>query len=122
MEKPLGSFADLLARHGVTVSDTPPEPKPPAPQPAKPDTIDLTTSAKLVVRRERKGRGGKTATVIAGLVLRPQAMEHIAKELRRALGCGATVDDATIIVQGDLTTRVATWLGERGAKRVVIGN
>lgn len=122
MEKPRGSFGDLLARQGVKVSDTPPEPPPAPAAAAKPGAIDLTSAPKLVVRRERKGRGGKTATIIAGLTLREKQMEALAKELRRALGCGATVDGTTIVVQGDLTTRTAEWLQSHGAKRVVIGN
>jgi translation initiation factor 1 len=122
MEKPRGSLGDLLAKQGLKVSDAPPEPPAPLPAPPKPGDVDLTACGKLVLRRERKGRGGKTATVVAGLGLKPKPLELLAKELRRALGCGATVDGDTILVQGDLTQRVATWLTAHGAKRVVIGN
>ncbi len=119
MEKPRGSLGDLLAKQGLKVSDAPPAPPPTPPEPGD---VDLTACGKLVLRRERKGRGGKTATVVAGLGLKPKPLEQLAKELRRALGCGATVDGDTIVVQGDLTQRVAAWLGAHGAKRVVIGN
>jgi translation initiation factor 1 len=122
MEKPRGSLGDLLARQGLKVADTPPEPPAPPPTAPKPGSIDLSNCAKLVVRRERKGRGGKTATIVAGLQLREKQLDHLAKELRRALGCGASVDGDTIVVQGDLTTRTAQWLQDHGAKRVVIGN
>ncbi len=121
MEKPRGTLGDLLARQGVSVSTTPdPAPTPAAPPP--PGGPDLTRCPKLVLRRERKGRGGKTATVIAGLAMRERDLEQLAKALRRALGCGTTVDGDTILLQGDLTTRTATWLTAHGAKRVVIGN
>ena len=120
MEKPRGSLGDLLAKQGLEVSDTPPAPPPPTPP--KPGALDLSTSGKLVVRRERKGRGGKTATMVTGLTLKPKELDALAKELKRALGCGATVDGPTIVVGGDLTERVAQWLQQHGAKRVVIGN
>lgn len=119
MEKPRGILGDLLARQGLTVNDAPPE-TPPAAQ--TPGAIDLSACGKLVLRRERKGRGGKTATIVAGLGLRPKAMEQLTKELRRSLGCGAMVDGDTIVLGGDLTTRAAEWLQKHGAKRVVIGN
>ncbi|HEV7733774.1 MAG TPA: translation initiation factor [Candidatus Binatia bacterium] len=121
MEKPRGTLGDLLARKGVSVS-TAPDPAPPPAAPPPPGEPDLSRSPKLVLRRERKGRGGKTATVIAGLGMRERDLETLAKSLRRALGCGATVDGDTILLQGDLTTRTAAWLTAHGAKRVVIGN
>lgn len=120
MEKPRGSLGDLLAKQGLKVSDTTAEP--PAPTPAKPAGIDLSTANKIVVRRERKGRGGKTATIVAGLAMKPKQLDAFAKDLKRALGCAATVDGDTIVLGGDLTTRVAAWLQQHGAKRIVIGN
>jgi translation initiation factor 1 (eIF-1/SUI1) len=42
--------------------------------------------------------------------------------MRRALGCGASVDEGCIVVQGDLVTRVERWLLEHGAPKVVVGN
>ena len=77
---------------------------------------------KIVLRREKKGRGGKTATVIEGIRLPPSGLERIARELKRALGCGARIEGTTIVVQGDLTARIEPWLADHGAKRIVIGN
>src|SRR5262245_61740694 len=96
---PVGtSLRDLLAARGVTVAPA----TPPAPAPGD---VDLSRAAKVVLRRERKGRGGKTATVVAGLGLRPRELDRVARELKRALGCGATVEDDAIVVQGDLAAR-----------------
>ena len=72
--------------------------------------------------RERKGHGGKTATVVTGLVLAAPALEHVAKTLRRALGCGASVDGDRLIVQGDQVPRVQAWLAAQGARRIVVGS
>ena len=77
---------------------------------------------KIVLRREKKGRGGKTATVIEGLALAHDALEELAQELRRSLGCGAHVEDATIVVSGAQAERIRELLMARGATRIVIGN
>ncbi len=112
-------LGDLLTGAGVKVSpETPPSP----PAVAASAAIDFGGAKKLVVRRERKGRGGKTATVIEGIRVSPSALERIARELRRALGCGASVAEGTLVVQGDLVARVERWLVEHGAPKVVVGN
>jgi translation initiation factor 1 len=112
-------LGDLLTGAGVKVNpETPPSP----PADPAPTAIDFGGAKKLVVRRERKGRGGKTATVVEGIRLSPSALERIVRDIRRALGCGANVDEGCIVVQGDLVTRVERWLLERGAPKVVVGN
>lgn len=116
MSRKLG---DLLTGAGLKVSpETPPSP---APNPTA-TAIDFGGAKKLVVRRERKGRGGKTATVIEGIRVSPSALERLAREIRRALGCGASVEEGRIVVQGDLVARVERWLVEHGAPKVVVAN
>ena len=109
---PLGKLAELLSRQGIAGSPPNPAPPPaaPAPRANDPDVPDLAASSKITLRRERKGRGGKTVTVVSGLRLDARRLDSVARALRRALGAGATIDDGTIIVQGDLVTRVQTWL------------
>jgi translation initiation factor 1 len=77
---------------------------------------------KLVVRREKKGRGGKTATVIDGLQLRGPSLAALAQRLRRELGCGSHVEDSRIVISGSQAERVAAWLRSLGAKTVILGN
>jgi translation initiation factor 1 len=116
-------LGDLLTAAGMKVN--PPKPSPgPESAPAAPagGALDFGGARKLVVRRERKGRGGKTATVVEGIRVSPSALERMARELRRALGCGASVEDGCLVVQGDQVARVERWLVERGAPRVVVGN
>ena len=73
------------------------------------------------VSRESKGRGGKTVTAIRGLEASPAQLEELARELKKALGCGASVEGSEVLVQGEQEKRVAAWLEGRGAKRVILG-
>lgn len=77
---------------------------------------------KVVVRREKKGRGGKTATVIEGLGLPASELSAMAKQMRRRFGCGASVEGETVVLSGAQTDRVRDWLVEQGARKVVVGN
>jgi translation initiation factor 1 len=86
--------------------EKPPEPKGPA---------------WAVVRMERKGRGGKEATVIEKLGLRPKELELWCKELKQALGCGGVVEGDTIVLQGDLRPRLPAVLTARGVAKVTVG-
>jgi translation initiation factor 1 len=116
---PPATLGDLLRGHGVRVG----APEPPAPPTAPAaDAIDFGGATKIVVRREKKGRGGKVATVIEGIKRPPSALERIARELKRALGCGASIEGDTIVVQGDMAGRIEPWLLARGVKKVVVGN
>ena len=115
-----GKLGDLLKGAGVGVNDAPKAP-PPSPDTAS-AAMDFGGARKLVVRRERKGRGGKTATVVEGIRVSPSALERMARELRHALGCGATVEDGCLVVQGDQVSRVERWLVDHGAPKVVVGN
>ena len=53
------------------------------------------------VRREKKGRGGKTATVVSGLPLQPAELKALGKKLKARCGSGGTAKDGEIIIQGD---------------------
>jgi len=113
-----GRLASLLAAKGLVSGDRAPEAAP-APAPAGGGEPRFAAMGKLVVRRERKGRGGKTVTVLEGLP--PDDAAQVARELRKTLGCGVGVEDGVLILQGDQTERAATWLEGRGARRVVRG-
>ena len=67
---------------------------------------------KFHIHHERKGRGGKTVTLIGGLGGSAEYLGDIAKQLRRALGCGASVEGDTVVLQGDHQERAAAWLSK----------
>ena len=87
------------------------------PDPAKPEPKG---PARAVVRMERKGRGGKEATIVEQLGLSATELERWCADLKRALGCGGAVDGATIVLQGDLRKRIEPLLTARGVRKVTI--
>jgi translation initiation factor 1 len=84
--------------------------------------LDLSAPPKIVLRRERKGRGGKGVVVIEGLNQSPSALQELAGQLKKAMGAGARVEGVDIVVQGSLGERLKAWLEKKGARRVVMGN
>lgn len=66
------------------------------------------------VRRETKGRGGKTVTVILGVPVDEQQLRALAGELKRRCGTGGTVKDGTIEIQGDHCNLLSSELERRG--------
>ena len=79
-------------------------------------------AGRVVVQREKKGRAGKTVTRVIGLELGAEALAELARDLKRALGCGASVEQTEILLQGAQTDRVAALLRERLEVDVTIGN
>jgi translation initiation factor 1 len=55
----------------------------------------------VTVRLERKGRGGKSVTVIKGVQMPQGEKESFLKNLKTRLGTGGTVKDDSIEIQGD---------------------
>ncbi len=92
--------------------------EPPAAAAAPP--AERTAPARAVVRIERKGRGGKEATVIEKLDLPPDALAAWLDDAKRALGCGGAVEDGALVLQGDQRDRVARWLEGRSVRKVTV--
>jgi translation initiation factor 1 len=66
------------------------------------------------VRREVKGRAGKTVTTIEGVPLRGEAIETLASELKRRCSAGGSVKDGVIVLQGDHRKTVVPMLEVKG--------
>jgi len=74
------------------------------------------------ITRETGGRGGKTVTVVGGFVgIGLPEKEQLAKRMRAACGCGGTVKDGRIEIQGDQREAVARILSEAGFRPVFAG-
>ena len=67
-----------------------------------------------VLRLERKGRGGKSVTVVANLPRNPAFLAGLAAELKRACGTGGTAADGAVEMQGDQRERLRPLLAARG--------
>lgn len=68
------------------------------------------------VRRETKGRGGKTVTVVTGIQGDEMAVKSMAGELKKRCGSGGTVKDGSIEIQGDFCDLIVAELTKRGLK------
>lgn len=66
------------------------------------------------IRRETKGRGGKTVTVISGVPLDSSAVKALAAELKKICGAGGALKDGVIEIQGDHCVMVMQELERRG--------
>lgn len=66
------------------------------------------------VRRESKGRGGKTVTVVAGVPLAGEALKSLAGELKKRCGTSGTVKEGVIEIQGDHADLLMAELQKRG--------
>ena len=66
------------------------------------------------LRRETKGRGGKSVTVVSGVPLAPEALKALAKTLKQKCGVGGAVKDAEIEIQGDQRTILQPALEKLG--------
>ena len=79
------------------------------------DTTNLPANAqKLTVRKEKKGRGGKTVTVVEGYKGNPQTLETLCKKVKQQCGVGGSVDRKTFIIQGDKADQVVKILIKEG--------
>ncbi len=68
------------------------------------------------VRRERKGHGGKTVTVIDGVIGSNTELTALAQQLKKLCGSGGTVKDGIIEIQGDHCEKVMAKLTALGYK------
>ncbi|WP_120996779.1 translation initiation factor Sui1 [Stutzerimonas urumqiensis] len=68
------------------------------------------------VRRETKGRGGKTVTTVSGVPLAEAELKELASALKRRCGTGGALKDGVIEIQGDHVQLLLDELTTRGIK------
>lgn len=112
---PFGALSGAGLPSAPTPSAVPARAAAPAPAPAR-------NRGRVDVRRETGGRGGKTVTVVDGFVgIGLPEKEQLAKKMRAACGCGGTVKDGAIEIQGDQRETIARILTEAGFRPVMAG-
>jgi translation initiation factor 1 len=108
-------FAALTGlRDELPVGDAPPTPSEPPPAAAR-------APARAVIRYQRKGRGGKEATIVEQLGLSADQAEAWCGEIKRALGCGGGVEGEQLVFAGDQRARLPALLEARGVRRITTG-
>ena len=129
-EKPFHNpFAALreLAGAAPATGDAEVTPEPAADDPSQrersaPGSAGSSNSIpRAVVRLERSGRGGKEVTVVEHMAITASARDEWLKALKAALGCGGTLEDERLVLQGDQRKRLPALLQARGVKKVTLG-
>ena len=86
-----------------------------------PSTVNVPRDGVVRLLRDRKGRGGKTVTLIAGLPGAPTELAAIASDLKRMCGTGGTVRGDMLEIQGDVRERIRAELEKRGYRVKLAG-
>jgi translation initiation factor 1 len=81
---------------------------------SKPAAEPVPAKPRCVLRLEKKGRGGKSVTVVADLPRNDAFLAALATELKRACGTGGTVADGAVEIQGDQRERLRPLLAAKG--------
>ncbi|HBQ99030.1 MULTISPECIES: translation initiation factor [unclassified Roseofilum] len=70
----------------------------------------------LKVEVSRKGRKGKTVTVVQGFQHSQETLSALLKQLKTHCGAGGTLKEQTVEIQGDHGQKVMTFLSQKGYK------
>lgn len=73
------------------------------------------------LRREVKGRGGGTVIVITGVPLADAQLKELAGALKKRCGCGGTIKNGVIEIQGDHRELLLQELQARGYRVKLAG-
>ena len=73
------------------------------------------------VHRDRKGRKGKTVSVIKGVKSPPAGKQALLKHLKGKLGAGGALKDDDIEIQGDHRQKIVELLNALGYNAKVAG-
>jgi translation initiation factor 1 len=73
------------------------------------------------IRRETRGRKGKTVTAVFGFDLDDLALKALAKDLKRHCGTGGSVKGGVIVIQGDHRDGVKVFLEGKGFRVKIAG-
>ncbi|MBV9998036.1 MAG: translation initiation factor [Verrucomicrobia bacterium] len=76
----------------------------------------LWKPGRVVLRRETAHRGGKVVTVVDDFATHLPAsfIDDVARKLRQTCGCGGTVKNRQIEIQGDQVPKVRAFLENEG--------
>lgn len=75
---------------------------------------------KVRIALDKKGRRGKSVTLITGLALGDAELKSLAKELKKRCGGGGAVKNGAVEIQGDHRQAVAEFLEGKGISARVL--
>lgn len=79
-----------------------------------PRLVSVPRDGVVRLLRDKQGRGGKTVTLVTGLIGTPAALAALASDLKRLCGTGGTLRGDVLELQGDFRGRLQIELGRRG--------
>jgi translation initiation factor 1 len=83
---------------------------------------DLPPSQQNIrVQVSRKGRGGKTVTVVSGFQAKSETLTDLLKKLKAQCGTGGTAREETLEIQGDHAQKLLQILVQLGYKAKISG-
>jgi translation initiation factor 1 len=96
---------------------------PTGPNPGTSPAEDVVARAqRWIVRISKKGRGGREATLLSARGLPDtEDLSALARQIRKQMGCGASLEGPDVLVQGDQRERLELWLIKQGARKVTQG-
>ena len=81
----------------------------------------IESDGTIRIRREKKGRKGKTVTAITGFDASNDDLKQIAEKLKGKCGTGGSIKDGIIIIQGDHRQTIQGELQRKGFKVKLAG-
>ena len=84
------------------------------------DAVEQQGKTRLDIVLEKKGRGGKQATIVTGFTCDDESLKEVASKLKRSLGVGGSARGGEILIQGDFRKRVLDELTSMGFKARII--
>ncbi|WP_044367647.1 stress response translation initiation inhibitor YciH [Vibrio fluvialis] len=88
----------------------------------EPEKVERPKGDSIVrIHKETKGRKGKGVCIIKGLDLDDAPLKLLASELKKVCGCGGSVKDGEIEIQGDMRDKIKAMLEKKGFKVKLAG-
>ncbi|MBR5898201.1 MAG: translation initiation factor [Muribaculaceae bacterium] len=114
--KPNNDWQSSLQAFLDSNPDLPQGEETPAPEPQN----ETKKHPRLDIIFEKKGRAGKTATIVSGFILDDDEVAAIASKMKSRLGTGGSARGGEILIQGDRRKDVLAFLTENGFKARII--
>jgi translation initiation factor 1 len=91
-------------------------------EPDNNDTPELPPNQhKLKIEVSRKGKGGKTVTIVSGFQVSPETLISLTKTLKNQCGAGGAIEDNSIEIQGDHRQKLLEIVTKLGYKAKLSG-